>query len=140
MEDNSNAAQDLNVENKEEQNDEDYKNKYLYLLAEVDNYKKSKEKELVEYIKYSNEKLISDMLKVLDDFDSVLKQDKDEKIIALRKAFVSVLSYYGLEEMEVVGKEFSSDIAEAVASRFIFCNIKAEICCGVYSFPFTLYL
>ncbi|EEZ92631.1 MAG: GrpE protein, partial [Candidatus Parvarchaeum acidiphilum ARMAN-4] len=117
MEDNSNAAQDLNVENKEEQNDEDYKNKYLYLLAEVDNYKKSKEKELVEYIKYSNEKLISDMLKVLDDFDSVLKQDKDEKIIALRKAFVSVLSYYGLEEMEVVGKEFSSDIAEAVATE-----------------------
>ena len=37
---------------------EAYKSKYLYLLAEVDNYKKSKEKELVEYIKYSNERLV----------------------------------------------------------------------------------
>jgi molecular chaperone GrpE len=118
MEDNSNAAQDLNVENKDEQNkEEDYKSKYLYLLAEVDNYKKSKEKELVEYIKYSNERLIMDMLKVLDDFDSVLKQDNDEKIIALHKVLLSVLSHYGLEEMEVVGKEFSSDIAEAVATE-----------------------
>ncbi len=117
MEENTNDAQEVNVEKQEEQNEEDYKSKYLYLLAEVDNYKKSKEKELVEYIKYSNERLIMDLLKVLDDFDSVLKQDKDEKVKALYKAFLSVLSHYGLEEMEVVGKDFSSDIAEAVATE-----------------------
>ena len=28
-----------------------------------------------------------------------------------------MLSHYGLEEMEVVGKDFSSDIAEAVATE-----------------------
>jgi molecular chaperone GrpE len=117
MEENTNAAQDVNVEKHEEQTEDDYKSKYLYLLAEVDNYKKSKEKELVEYIKYSNERLILDMLKLLDDFDSVLKQDKDEKIKALHKVLISILSHYGLEEMEVVGKEFSSDIAEAVATE-----------------------
>ena len=117
MEDNTNAVQDINVENQEEQKEEDYKSKYLYLLAEVDNYKKSKEKEIVEYIKYSNERLILDMLKVLDDFDSILKQDQDEKVKALYKALLSVLSHYGLEEMEVVGKDFSSDIAEAVATE-----------------------
>ena len=91
MEENTNATQEVNVEKQEEQNEEDYKSKYLYLLAEVDNYKKSKEKELVEYIKYSNERLITDLLKVLDDFDSVLKQDNDEKVKALYKAFLSVL-------------------------------------------------
>jgi molecular chaperone GrpE len=116
MEENTNATQD-NLEKQEEQNEEDYKSKYLYLLAEVDNYKKSKEKELVEYIKYSNERLILDLLKVLDDFESVLKHDKDENIMALYKAFISVLSHYGLEEMEVVGKDFSSDIAEAVSTE-----------------------
>lgn len=117
MEDDTNDVQDINVENQEEQKEEDYKSKYLYLLAEVDNYKKSKEKELVEYIRYSNERLILDMLKVLDDFDSILKQDKDEKVKALYKAFLSVLSHYGLEEMDVVGKDFSPDIAEAVATE-----------------------
>ena len=117
MEENINAAQDTNVEKQEEQNEEDYKSKYMYLLAEVDNYKKSKDKELVEYVKYSNERLISDLLKVLDDFESVLKQDKDEKVQALYKALLSVLSYYGLEEMEVLGKDFSSDKAEVVATE-----------------------
>ena len=117
MEENTNATQEVNVEKQEEQNEEDYKSKYLYLLAEVDNYKKSKEKELVEYMKYSNERLVIDLLKVLDDFESVLKQDKDEKVQALYKALVSVLSYYGLEMMEVLGKDFSSDIAEVVATE-----------------------
>jgi molecular chaperone GrpE len=117
MEENKNAAQDANAGKQEEQNEEDYKSKYMYLLAEVDNYKKSKEKELVEYMKYSNERLVIDLLKVLDDFESVLKQDKDEKVQALYKALVSVLSYYGLEMMEVLGKDFSSDIAEVVATE-----------------------
>ena len=117
MEENTNAAHDLNAEKQEEQNEEDYKSKYMYLLAEVDNYKKSKEKELVEYVRYSNERLIIDLLKVLDDFESVLKQDKDEKVQALYKALISVLSHYGLEQMEVLGRDFSSDIAEAVATE-----------------------
>ena len=117
MEENTNAAQDVDDEKQEEKDEEDYKSKYMYLLAEVDNYKKSKEKELVEYVRYSNERLIIDLLKVLDDFESVLKQDKDEKVQALYKALISVLSHYGLEQMEVLGKDFSSDIAEAVATE-----------------------
>ena len=106
-----------NPDKQEDETEEDYKTKYLYLLAEVDNYKKNKEKELVEYIKYSNEKLIMDMLKVLDDFDSVLKQGRDEKVEALYKVMLSVLSHYGLEAMNVIGKDFSPDIAEAVATE-----------------------
>ncbi|EFD92431.1 MAG: GrpE protein [Candidatus Parvarchaeum acidophilus ARMAN-5] len=107
---------DEKVENKSDEN-EDYKSKYLYLLAEVDNYKKSKDKEIIEYIKYSNEKIILDILKVLDDFDSVLKQGEDKKVEALYKALFSILARYGLEKMDVRGEEFSSDIAEAVATE-----------------------
>ena len=117
MEEDTKDRQDVNVEEQEEKNEEDYKSKYMYLLAEVDNYKKSKDKELIEYVRYSNERLITDLLKVLDDFESVLKQDNDEKVQALYKALLSVLSHYGLEQMEVIGKDFSSDIAEAVATE-----------------------
>ena len=104
------------LENNEE-NKDDYKSRYLYLLADVDNYKKNKEKETVEYVKYSNEKLIIDILKVLDDFDSVMKQDNDEKVSSLYRSLFSILSKYGLEEMDVMNMEFSSDIAEVVSTE-----------------------
>lgn len=122
MEDNFNdnegiGKENAGLENRQAEDEEDYRSKYLYLLAEVDNYKKNKEKELAEYVKYSNERLIQDMLKILDDFDSVLKQEKDEKVEALYKSIFSVLSRYGLEKMDVLGMDFSSDIAESVAAE-----------------------
>ncbi len=114
----SDKDEDVDVEEvEEEKQEEDYQSKYLYLLAEVDNYKKNKERELSEYVKYSNEKLITDLLKVLDDFDSILKQGKDEKVESLFKSLFSVLSNYGLEVMDVKGAEFSPDVAEAVATE-----------------------
>lgn len=109
--------EELDKNELKEDNNEDYKSRYLYLLADVDNYKKNKEKEIIEFVKYSNERLITDLLKVLDDFDSVMDKENDEKVNSLYKSLLSILSKYGLEEMDVVGKDFSSDIAEAVATE-----------------------
>ena len=108
-----------NPEKQKDETEEDYKTKYLYLLAEVDNYKKNKEKELVEYIKYSNEKLIHDLLKVLDDFESVMKTNKDKEIEALMKSLYGVLKAYGLTRMDVIGHDYSPDIAEVVVTEDI---------------------
>jgi len=101
-------------EQSNDQQGEDYKTKYLYLLAEMDNYRKLKEKEKEQYLNYSNEQLIKSLLKVLDDFESIMKVDKDEKIKLLYEDLMSVLSSNGLSKLEVVGKQFSPDIAEAV--------------------------
>ncbi len=106
-----------NEEREEKELEEDYKSKYLYLLAEVDNYRKSQEKELTEHYKNANERLINDMLKVLDDFESVLKNGGDENVAALSKSLQSVLNLYGLEKMEVIGKDYSPEIAEAVLTE-----------------------
>lgn len=97
--------------------EEDYKSKYLYLLAETDNYRKAKDKELTEHVRFASEKLIIDMLKILDDFESVMKSDKDAKIASLFKSIKSILNSYGLQKMDVVGKEYSPDIAEAVLTE-----------------------
>ncbi len=97
--------------------EEDYKSKYLYLLAEIDNYRKSQEKELEQHYKSANERLIIDMLKVLDDFESVLKSSNDEKVMTLAKSLKLVLSLYGLEKMEVVGKDYSPELAEAILTE-----------------------
>ncbi|MCL5009950.1 MAG: nucleotide exchange factor GrpE [Candidatus Parvarchaeota archaeon] len=100
--------------------EKEYKEKYLYLLAEFDNYRKSLDKQIVEEKKLIREKIILDLLKVLDDFDNVMKTDKDDKIELLMKSLYNTLKSYGLSRMEVIGQDYSPEIAEAVATE----NIK----------------
>ncbi len=96
---------------------DDYREKYLYLLAEFDNYKKSLDKQFIEAGKLIKEKIIFDMIKVLDDFESVMKTNNDKDIESLMKALYSVLSSYGLTKMNTVGQDYSPDIAEVVATE-----------------------
>lgn len=112
----SNAAeQEKNVTD----GDNEYREKYLYLLAEFDNYRKTLDKQLIESERLIREKIISDMIKVLDDFDNVMKNNKDKDIEALMKSIYSVLKSYGLTKMDIVGKDYSPDIAEAIATESI---------------------
>ncbi len=111
------AEKDKTTDSHEDKEQEDYKSKYLYLLAEMDNYRKTKDKESAQSSRYASEKLITDLLKVLDDFESVMKMDKDEKIAVLFKSLYSVLSSYGLQKMEVLGKDYTPELAEAVATE-----------------------
>jgi molecular chaperone GrpE len=119
MPENEQEKADAATESKEDagqQQETDYKSKYIYLLAEMDNYRKARDKELSEYIKYANEKLITDMLKVLDDFDGALKTG-DDKVKLLLNSLVSVLRANGLKRLDVVGKDYSPEIAEAVSTE-----------------------
>jgi molecular chaperone GrpE len=112
----SNAAeQEKNVTD----GDNEYREKYLYLLAEFDNYRKTLDKQLIESERLIREKIIFDMIKVLDDFDNVMKNNKDKDIEALMKSIYSVLKSYGLTKMDIVGKDYSPDIAEAIATESI---------------------
>jgi molecular chaperone GrpE len=97
--------------------EEDYKSKYLYLLAEVENYKRTKEKEIGNYVTVSNIAMMTDILKVLDDFESVLKAKDDETVRRLFDSLLSVLKMHGLSRVGVVGQKYSEDIAEAVATE-----------------------
>ncbi|MCL4400606.1 nucleotide exchange factor GrpE [Candidatus Parvarchaeota archaeon] len=111
---------DAEDEKKEELNvgdKEDYKAKYLYLLAEIDNYRKARDKESTDYAKFASEKIMLSMLKILDDFESVMKVDNDAKIEVLFKSLNAVLSSNGLQKMDVIGKDYSPDIAEAVITE-----------------------
>ncbi|MBE5727903.1 nucleotide exchange factor GrpE [Candidatus Parvarchaeota archaeon] len=106
------------IESKEENNSpEDYKSKYLYLLAEMDNYRKIRDKERDQYSKFSNEVLMTALLKVLDDFDSVLKAGEEEKVKLMQNSLMSTLSSFGLKRLQVVGTKFSPDIAESVSTE-----------------------
>jgi len=121
------------TEEKEEQKvkkkEEDFKSKYFYILAEMDNARKRYEREKEGLLRYGNDKILTALLEVMDNFDrtiSSLGNDKDDKIKNIvtgigmvRKQFLDVLSKFGLTQLETVGKKFDPNFHEAMAQQEI---------------------
>ena len=102
---------------------EDYKDKYLRLSAEFDNYRKRTMKEKAELIKNGGEKAISAILPILDDLERALQNmQKAEDVKAMyeginliHQKFLKNLGNEGLEKMNPVGEAFDTDFHEAIA-------------------------
>ncbi|MBY0415046.1 MAG: nucleotide exchange factor GrpE [Bdellovibrionales bacterium] len=104
---------------------EDFKAKYYYLAAEFDNSRKRFEREKENLIKYGNEKVLTNLITVIDNFEltvNALKNDNDDKvqnivkgIDMIRNQFLDVLKKNGLTEIESLGKQFDPNFHEAVA-------------------------
>ena len=114
---------------KDEKKDEvDYKAKYFYVAAEMDNYRKRMEREKENLLKYGNERILNDLLEVVDNFDrtiGMLKGDQDQKVKNLvvglemiEKQFLDTMGKHGLTPIQSVGKEFDPNFHEAVASEY----------------------
>ncbi len=90
--------------------------------ADFSNYKKDEYRRFEEIVKTSNQKIIFDLIKVLDSFDLSLvaleKEGKAEKGMYLVKSQLEdVLKNYGLERMKVsVGDKFDPNLHDAVAT------------------------
>jgi molecular chaperone GrpE len=106
----------------------DYKAKYFYIAAEMDNYRKRMEREKENLLKYGNERVLSDLLEVVDNFErtiDMLKPDEDPKIknivIGLdmvKKQFLDTTSKHGLTAVDAVGKDFDPNFHEALAQEY----------------------
>ena len=97
--------------------------KYLRLAAEFDNYRRRTAKEKLDLVKSAGEDILKGMLPVLDDCERAIKQLEQTEASTFEKEgtaliYNKLLSYMkscGLEEVEVAGKEFDPDFAEAIA-------------------------
>ncbi len=104
---------------------EDYKAKYLYCLAEMDNLRKRFDREKEGLLKFGNEKLLSSLIKVVDDLDRSLDHFGEdmshgkvkEGIEMVRKHFMDILEKNGLKVVESLGKVFDPHFHEAVAHQ-----------------------
>jgi molecular chaperone GrpE len=106
----------------------DFKAKYFYLAAEMENYRKRMDREKENLIKYGNERVLGDLLEVLDNFDrtiSMLRGDEDQKVKNLvmgldmiQKQFLDTLGKHGLAPIESVGKDFDPNFHEALAQEY----------------------
>ncbi len=113
----------------------DYKAKFLYLAAELDNLKKRHQRERDNLLKFGNEDLLLDLIEVVDNFErteNALRVDEDEKtknilvgIDMIRKQFLDVLSKHGLNPVEALGKDFDPNFHEALTKEK--CEGKREL-------------
>lgn len=106
---------------------DEFKSKYFYLAAEMDNMKKRFDREKENLLKYGNEKVLSDLVEVVDNLErtvQALHAETDEKILNIvtginmvREHFMGVLKKHGLETIESVGKSFDPNFHEALAQQ-----------------------
>jgi molecular chaperone GrpE len=106
----------------------DWKSKYYYQAAEMENFRKRAERERENQLKYGSEKILRDLLDVVDNFErtvDMLKFDEDQKVknivIGLdmvKKIFLDSLGKHGLTQLESLGKDFDPNFHEAMAQEY----------------------
>ena len=100
-----------------------YKDKYVRLFAEFDNYKRRNAKERMELIQTAGKEVITDLLDVLDDCDRAEKQMNNSTDIDQVKEGVQLvfnklrntLQSKGLKAMESLDTKFDVEKHEAIA-------------------------
>jgi molecular chaperone GrpE len=103
------------------------KNQDLYLRsqAEIENIKKRNQKDKAEWIKYSNESLVKELLPILDNLEKAIAHTNNESSAdAIRngveltlKGLRDTLSKSGLAEIAAKGERFDPGVHHAVSQE-----------------------
>ncbi len=93
---------------------EEYKDKLLRRVAEFENYKKRLEADFSNAVKYANEKLLLELLPIVDDLERSLESGQEKPdfnsfyqgIKMIYNKLMKVLESHGVKPFESVGKQF----------------------------------
>lgn len=99
------------------------KKEYLFLMAEFDNFRKRTVKEKADIIKNASEKVLSDLLPIVDDFERGLDANRNsddsetlkQGMELIYNKLVKYLEQNGVKAIESTGAEFNPDVHEAIA-------------------------
>jgi len=99
-------------------------NSFLRLHAEFDNFRKRTLKEKADLIKSGGERVLLDIITLVDDFERALvilhdAEDKDamlEGMDLIYSKFISFLTQHNIKEIEAIGQPFDADRFEAVTT------------------------
>lgn len=101
------------------------KDSHLRLMAEYDNYRKRTRKEKIELIKNGGEKVLEELLPIVDDFERAIKnmdenlengKEITEGIKLIHDKFIAFLNRNGVKTLETEGKKFDAEFHEAIAT------------------------
>ena len=90
--------------------------KNLRMMAEFDNYRKRTNKEKLELMSTAGERIFTDMLPLVDDFERALAAIDDEGVRLIYNKFMAFLDKNDVHAIETQGVEFNTDEHEAVTT------------------------
>jgi molecular chaperone GrpE len=103
---------------------DEFKDKYLRGLAEMDNFRKRVQKEKEEFQKYVLGEFLVDLLQIFDNLERALKAtsiENEKGIIAgveiIRKQLLDLLKKYHVKEIDALGKQFDPAFHEALSKE-----------------------
>lgn len=96
--------------------------RFLRLYSEFDNYKKRTSKEKLDLLATASEKVIVNLLPVVDDFErAMVANEKSEDLAAIKEGFnliynklLQMMKRFDVEEIQAKGEEFNTDFHEAI--------------------------
>lgn len=123
-----------------------FKNEYLYLRAEFDNFKRNTIKERSDLRKYGSERLAVDLLNVLDIFDTALSagvnaenfENFKKGIELTAQELRNTLQRHGVEEAPAKGQPFDPTLHEALSSEET-DEVPAGTITNVFKKPYKLH-
>lgn len=97
----------------------EFKDKYLRLYSEFDNFRKRTSKEKLDLILNANEQLLVALLPIVDDFERASKASEETQDVQgyklIQDKFNKSMEKYGVKIMDVgVGSDFDPDLHEAI--------------------------
>ena len=104
------------------QEDEDLQTKFLRLSADFQNYRRRTEKEKSDIYAFANEKIVLQLLDVLDNFDRAMQTAPEDDKFAegmglILKQFTDLLDRNNVAEIEALGKSFDPNYHNAVMTE-----------------------
>ena len=101
----------------------EYLNRLKYLQADYENFRKRVEKEFREATQRSNEKLIANLLDIIDDLERAIETGKTTENLAglsdgvemVCRNLSTILEREGLTRIETIGKPFDPNVHEVLA-------------------------
>ena len=105
---------------------QDYYDRLLRLSAEFDNYKKRTSREMSEVVRYANEKLLKDLLIVVDNLERAISSADQgnptdssllEGINLTLNEVLKILQQYNVEPVKALGESFDPAMHQAVMQQ-----------------------
>ncbi len=90
--------------------------KNLRMMAEFDNYRRRTNKEKLELMATAGERIFTDMLPLVDDFERALAVIDDEGVRLIYNKFLAFLEKNDVHPIETEGVDFNTDEHEAVTT------------------------
>ena len=119
------AKKDNEKIKKLEEENKELLEKIAYSKAELVNYRKRKDEEVSNMLKYANKDILLELLQIVDNFERSIEMDKstDEKYLEGYKMIYAnlrnILKNYGVEEIDCNDKEFDPNTMNALMTEHV---------------------